>query len=227
MAEEAVRLAKLTWTNPENGMVEEHVLMEGATATIGRSSTNDIYIPDRHISRQHAVVTYRDGIFMVNDLNSANGTFVNDTQITEAFPLFAGDVIRLYSLTMSFASASEEDSVNAEKSGHLITSTIFTGQGQLVITSGPQEGQSIPLLLKEITIGRATSNATWEIGLQDPSVSRPHARMERVKDGWILHDLDSSNGTMINDVPVKGEGRPLQDGDTITFGATMVLYLAR
>lgn len=227
-SKEPSKLAKLSWKHPETGILNEHVLVEGATATIGRSANNDICIPDRHVSRQHAVITYRDGIFMVSDLGSANGTFVNDQQISEPFPLFAGDVIRLFMPTVTFASATEEESRNAAAMGTLITSTFHTGKAQLVITSGPQEGQTIPLLLQEVTIGRATSNATWEIGLQDPSVSRPHARMERKEKDWMLYDLGSSNGTYINEVQVTGdEGKKLTDGDAITFGTTMVLFLAR
>lgn len=228
VTKEPLKLAKLSWNDPETGELQEHVLMEGATATIGRSANNDICVPDRHVSRQHAVITYRDGIFMINDLESANGTFVNDQQIHEAFPLFSGDVIRLFVPTLTFASATEEESESAAKRGTLITSTFLSGKGQLVITSGPQEGQTIPLLLKEVTIGRATNTATWEIGLQDPSVSRPHARMTREDRDWVLYDLNSSNGTFVNDQQITGEkGYALRDGDAITFGATMVLFLAR
>lgn len=220
-------LAKLTWVDPTNNITQEHVLTEGATATIGRSSTNDICIPEQHVSRQHAVIKYRDGIFMISDLGSANGTFVNDQQITEPFPLASGDVIRLFVPTLVFSAAvTEDDEKRARESGHLITATVNTGQGQFIITNGPQEGHTIPLLLKEITIGRATSNATWEIGLQDQSVSRPHARLERKDDVWVLYDLGSSNGTFINNVQVTEVGRALQDGDVVTFGGTMILYRA-
>jgi len=224
---EPLKLAKVTWNNPRDGSIQEHVLVEGATATIGRSTSNDICVPDRHVSRQHAVITYRDGIFMINDLNSANGTFVNDAPISEPFPLFSGDVIRLFEPILNFSAATEEEGRMAEDSGHLITSAYHTGLGQLIITSGPQEGQTIPLLLKTVTIGRATTNATWEIGLQDPSVSRPHARMEYTDEHWVVYDLDSSNGTRVNDTPINGTGKALADGDALSFGATMMLYLAR
>lgn len=224
---EPLHLAKISWADPATGIVQEHVLVEGATATIGRSSTNDICIPEQHVSRQHAVINYRDGIFMIHDLGSANGTFVNDEPIKDAYPLFSGDKIRLYVPVLEFsATVSEEDQRRAEEKGTLITASINTGHGQLLITTGPQEGHAIPLLLKEVTVGRATSNATWEIGLQDPSVSRPHARMRLVEGAWVLYDLGSSNGTMINSSPVTEKGRALNDGDIITFGSTMVLYRA-
>lgn len=223
--QEPQKLAKISWADPVTGDIQEHVLMEGATASIGRSANNDICVPERHVSRQHAVIVYRDGVFMINDLNSANGTFVNDEVVKEAFPLFSGDQIRLYVPVLVFsATVTDEEADRARESGTLITSTIGSLQGRLVITNGPQEGNVIPLLLDEVSIGRATSNATWEIGLQDPSVSRPHARMERKKDGWKVYDLGSSNGTYINDKPVTESGHMLRDGDIISFGSTTVLF---
>lgn len=220
-------LAKITWKHPQTGAVQEFVLTEGATATIGRLATNDICIPEQHVSRQHAVINYRDGIFMLTDLSSANGTFVNDQQLTEPFPLAHGDVIRLYVPVLHFSAVvTGEDQRKAEEQGTLITASVSTGKGKLIITTGPQEGHTIPLILNKVTVGRATSKAAWEVGLQDPSVSRPHARLELTDTTWVVYDLDSANGTLVNGTPVNEKGRPLRDGDILTFGATLVLFRA-
>ncbi|MEQ8673972.1 MAG: FHA domain-containing protein [Aggregatilineales bacterium] len=220
-------LAKVTWADPTSGVIQEHILAEGATATIGRSSSNDICIPEHHVSRQHAVINYRDGIFMITDLGSANGTFINDEKIDEPFPLFSGDQIRLFVPLLSFSAAvSDEDRQRAQESGTLITKSIHTGKGKLIITSGQQEGQVIPLIIEEVSIGRATSNATWEIGLQDASVSRPHAKLVRNDDTWMVHDMGSSNGTRVNNTLITEQGRALRDGDIITIGTTLILYRA-
>ena len=203
------------------------MLVEGATATIGRASGNDIFIPDKHVSRQHAVITYRDGVFLISDLGSVNGTFVNEKRIDEAFPLFSGDQIRLYVPVLEFSAADDEEVRQARQTGNLSTAPLSHGSGQLIITTGSQEGQVIPLLLNTVTVGRAITNATWEIGLQDPSVSRPHARMERQDGKWVLIDLGSANGTRVNTERLpEGEQRILKDGDIIAFGATMVLFRA-
>ncbi len=220
-------LAKITWQHPETGVVQGYVLMEGATVTIGRASNNDIQVPEQHVSRQHAVINYRDGIFMINDLNSANGTFVNDQQLTEPFPLADGDRIRLYVPVLVFSAAvSLEEAKRAEETGTFITALRGTGNARLIITTGPQEGEVIPLALDEVTVGRATTNYTWEIGLQDPSVSRPHAKLVRDDQRWVLHDLGSSNGTLINNETLGEYPRVLADGDVIAFGATLVLFRA-
>lgn len=222
---EPLSLAKITWQDPRNGEVKEFVLKEGATAMIGRMETNDICIPEQHVSRQHAVINYREGIFIITDLGSANGTFVNDRQLTEPFPLASGDEIRLYVPTLNFSAAvTAEDEQKALTHGTMITATTSTGKGRIIITTGPQEGTSVPLLVKRITIGRATSKANWEIALQDPSVSRPHARMELQEGTWVVYDLGSANGTTVNGVAVNDKGRALQDGDIIAFGATQAVF---
>jgi pSer/pThr/pTyr-binding forkhead associated (FHA) protein len=225
--EQLTGLAKIIWEDPQTGDKQEFVLTENATATIGRAPDCDICIPEQHVSRRHAVISYRDGLFMINDLNSANGTFVNDEQITEPFPLASDDIIRLYVPVLVFsAMVSEEDQERAERDGRLILAAQNTGKGKLIITNGPQEGHTIPLLLKKVTVGRATSSATWEIGLQDPSVSRPHARLELIDNIWTVFDLQSSNGTFVNGEQITDKGQALRDGDTVGFGGTLALFRA-
>ncbi len=223
--EHPVILARIVWQDPNTGRSHEFVLTEGATASIGRLETNDICIKEQHVSRQHAVINYRDGVFLITDLGSANGVYVNGMRITEPFPLVAGDEVRLYVPVLYFSAIIDEgEQREAVRRGTLITATTSTGKGKLVITNGPQEGHSIPLLLNAVTVGRATSKADWEICLQDPSVSRPHARLELVKNTWVIYDLGSANGTLVNNTPVTEKGRALRDGDVITFGQTVALF---
>ncbi len=218
-------LAKITWQHPETGEVQEFVLTEGATVSIGRSANNDISIPEQHVSRQHAVINYRDGVFLINDFNSANGTFVNDQRVTEPFPLISGDEIRLYVPKLLFSAAvTTADTERAIELGKLITATVSSGGGKVIITNGPQEGEVIQLNRNEVTVGRATTNYTWEIGLQDASVSRPHAKFVRMETRWVIYDLGSSNGTMVNNTVITEKGRVLADGDVLSMGNTLILF---
>ena len=220
-----ISLAKITWSDPKTEETQEFVLTEGSTASIGRMENNDICIPEQHVSRQHAVINYRDGIFMITDLGSANGTFVNDRQLDSPFPLASGDEIRLYVPMLRFsATVTPEDERLAQEHGTFITPTNGSGKGKLIITTGPQEGQTIPMLVKKITVGRATSKASWEVALQDPAVSRPHAQLELIENVWMIRDMGSANGTLVNGSPVSEKGRHLRDGDLIAFGATLVLF---
>ncbi|MFC1848769.1 DUF4388 domain-containing protein [candidate division CSSED10-310 bacterium] len=64
------------------------------TATVGREKYNDIILNNLLVSRQHALVTWENGEFIVKDLKSQNGTFVNDKRI-EKEVLQQGDVIKI------------------------------------------------------------------------------------------------------------------------------------
>lgn len=217
-------LAKLRWQDPVTGDTREYVLTEGAIITLGRSSNNNIRIAEQHISRQHAIINYRDGVFVLTDLDSSNGTFVNGNRLSEPYPLFAGDKIRLFVSELQFLAADTADLHDAEETGQIFVPSDDKGQGTLIVMNGPQKGQIIPLLLDVITVGRATSNGTWEIALQDPSVSRPHASFERIGQYWHIRDLGSSNGTMVNQQRVTNAVKKLGDGDTVTLGASILLF---
>ncbi|MFN8563876.1 MAG: FHA domain-containing protein [Anaerolineae bacterium] len=223
---DAVPLAKIIWDDPQTGESHELVLNEGASASIGRLETNEICIKEQHVSRQHAIIEYRDGMFVITDNASANGVFINDQRLTGAYPLIAGDVIRLYVPTLSFAAlVTDEEQRHATEAGVPLASPADAANGRLVITGGPEQGNTISLLLDSLTVGRATSSADWEICLKDPAVSRPHARLERLDGNWVLYDLGSANGTAVNGTPVVNEaGRVLHDGDVITLGGTTAVF---
>ncbi|AFY64586.1 FHA domain-containing protein [Geitlerinema sp. PCC 7407] len=70
---------------------------------LGRDRHAAISIPDKRLSRRHAVVQYRPGEgFSVVDLSSTNGTFVNGEQIQQRRLLQDGDRVRLGSLSFAF-----------------------------------------------------------------------------------------------------------------------------
>jgi pSer/pThr/pTyr-binding forkhead associated (FHA) protein len=218
-------LAKITWEDPTNQEKREFVLAEGATATIGRSSGNDIAIPERHVSRQHAVISWRDGVFTIADLGSANGTFVNDRRLTDAFPLAHGDVIRLYVPVLGFSAiVSPEEEAQARRTGTWIGVPSSEGLPRLIATAGAQEGTEFPMYQEMMTVGRTTADTAWDIALQDRAVSRPHCRFSKRGDNWFVMDLGSANGTMLNGTPVTADSRQMKDGDVLVVGETTLLF---
>ena len=127
-------------------------------------------------------------------------------------------------LNFSASIEEEENQKTAEQDAAVSGDDGMTG-ARLIITNGPQQGSSVALLLQSVTIGRATSKADWEICIQDQSISRPHARLELIDDNWVLYDLGSANGTLLNGSPVLNEkGRVIHDGDLITMGATILQF---
>jgi hypothetical protein len=61
--------------------------------SIGRESDNDIIIKDSEISRNHARISRNGGVYVLEDLGSTNGTFVNQQRLTAPRTLVAGDEI--------------------------------------------------------------------------------------------------------------------------------------
>ena len=55
-----------------------------AEITIGRNPGNDIHIDNLGVSKQHAKIIKQDGNYVIEDLNSTNGTFINEKRVARA-----------------------------------------------------------------------------------------------------------------------------------------------
>ena len=77
-------------------------MTEGAKISIGRDVGNDVVLNDRKISKEHATVIWENGEFSVIDLDSTNGTFVNEGRITGQVPLGNGDQISIGKFTLKY-----------------------------------------------------------------------------------------------------------------------------
>jgi pSer/pThr/pTyr-binding forkhead associated (FHA) protein len=62
---------------------------------MGRGEENDIVVPHASISRSHARLLRRDGSYELTDLNSTNGTWVNNQPVHGSVPVRSGAEIRL------------------------------------------------------------------------------------------------------------------------------------
>ena len=72
-----------------------------AVTNIGRRSDNHLIVDDPRISRYHAQVRYVRGRFIIFDLNSTGGTYVNGQRVNQSV-LYSGDVISLSGLPIIF-----------------------------------------------------------------------------------------------------------------------------
>ena len=71
------------------------------------------------------------------------------------------------------------------------------------------------------TVGRALDN---DLVLDDPSVSRRHARIVRGRDGFTIEDLDSFNGTTVAGRKLHGDRAPLPDSGTVCIGDVALVF---
>ncbi len=93
---------------------------------------------------------------------------------------------------------------------------------KLVAVEGPARGAVFALDKAEVCIGRSSAN---EIAIADLSLSRRHSMIRREHGDYTLRDLDSNNGTFVNDIPVSE--RALVHGDRIGMGDSVLLFLIR
>jgi len=85
---------------------------EAQSWTLGRSSQNDVAIPDASLSRHHARISLKDGIPYLEDLGSLNGTSINGERITMPHPLRDEDEIQLGQVSMSLGSSTRGPKVH-------------------------------------------------------------------------------------------------------------------
>ena len=77
----------------EKGGAERRERYEQNEITIGRVKGNDVLLPKGNVSKRHARLIVRDGRYIVTDLKSTNGTYVNHRRITHATLVREGDRI--------------------------------------------------------------------------------------------------------------------------------------
>ena len=83
------------------------------------------------------------------------------------------------------------------------------------------DGRRVPLGEQSLVIGR---NADCGIVVADARASRQHAEIRAQGNGFVVHDLDSMNGTLVNGTAIREH--PLTDGDEVRLGNTVLRFEA-
>ncbi|MDP8224364.1 MAG: sigma 54-interacting transcriptional regulator [Candidatus Lernaella stagnicola] len=100
--------------------------------------------------------------------------------------------------------------------------TLTTIESRLLVTGGPDAPRSVELGERALVIG---SHGGCDVVLTDEFVSGRHARLSLGTDGWIVHDLESRNGVLVEDVKVTEA--PVPPGTSIRLGeSTLVIEAA-
>jgi pSer/pThr/pTyr-binding forkhead associated (FHA) protein len=177
---------------------------------------------DPEISRRHALVSRAaDGQLTIEDLGSANGTFVNDERIDAPRVLHLGDVVRMGKTVLRVADrpgAAPTVVTEPEGAAAAAPAGIPAEVGEVfVVTAGPAQGSRLTpgdslLLGREVSGAGSLSD--------DVQLSRRHARIARDERGELgIEDLGSANGTFVNGERVHGR-RTLRVGDSVRVGLT-------
>jgi diguanylate cyclase (GGDEF)-like protein len=118
-------------------------------------------------------------------------------------------------------SVEEEDGSRTDQTGMICQPGSVRGAGRprLTVLVGMSAGMIIPLENRSrFVVGRARG---VDVRLVDPGVSRQHARVRRVDAGFVVEDLSSTNGTLLNGTAVTQA--KLSPGDRIQIGPNAVI----
>lgn len=121
---------------------EIFLLKDSVSFSIGRSKENQLQIPDIDVSRRHCAVTAEDGKFLLKDLKSRHGTYVNGAAITET-GLKHGDSIRLGNSLILFLTE-DETAVFLNQDFQFDNGTLATRSEILFEIDGEEELQKMP-----------------------------------------------------------------------------------
>jgi pSer/pThr/pTyr-binding forkhead associated (FHA) protein len=208
---------------------EQEYLLQKSTITVGRSTTSDITVADAKVSRAHARLDCKDAGCTLVDLGSANGVLVNGKRV-ERTVLSPGDLIALGDSTLRFEvetptstaeliaidSTAELDATLAEATVRMTLTD--TALPRLAVHTATRTWDVL-LDQETLAIGRHSRS---DLRLNFASASRHHARIERVRGGFRIRDLGSTNGTWLGDQRI--EERLLRDGDTIRIGDARLVF---
>ena len=142
------------------------VTIEQFPFRIGRAETADLRVESVEVSREHAEIVERNGMWLVRDLNSTNGTQVNGKVITEAL-LSDGDIVRVAQTELTFIASS------ASQFQRMVTQPISVKKEAKSTNSLPPEvaatrmlteatlWQAIPARLYGVTSLRTGTTEAW------------------------------------------------------------------
>ncbi|MBK6684370.1 MAG: FHA domain-containing protein [Deltaproteobacteria bacterium] len=221
-------------------------VLNPTVTTIGRAQDNDIVINNLALSRRHAEVHLRRGRFEVEDKGSQNGVFVNNGRIEGPMALKNADTITLgtYQFVFSDDEGRDPDIKGARSQRRASTqleedeapappppasrAPVEADDGPvplLVLKYNDMELQRFPLQLgpgDECVVGRGKDCG---IQIAERRLSRRHCAIQLGKDGFIVRDLGSQNGTYVNRRRIPGT-YALRDGDILNFAEYSVHFLA-
>ena len=201
---------------------------------IGRDSSADLTLPSPGVSRRHARLIREGNGYILEDLGSSNGTYLNGQRLIERRSLKSGDQIQLgqaVTITYETPVAIPQDG-NATVIGSVAPAmpagdlqTVFgegpklpveTAPPQLLVTVAGGSPQTHILTRPTLTIGRVEEN---DIVISSQIVSRQHARLEQINGGYKLVVVpDAKNPVLFEGRPLEGS-RVLHHGDTLRIGS--------
>jgi pSer/pThr/pTyr-binding forkhead associated (FHA) protein len=261
---------------PDLPPLVETQLSQTKVVTVGRQPGIYLLIDHASVSRRHAEISYANGQYILRDLGSTNGTYINGVRLeAESVSILKqNDEIRFgkvakFSFQVRTIGVKDESTLQRKvqrpdatalhemKTGFYdprvatqappsaLGQPVFNAAGSLLLpgatsalpaaevaklTETPTlivvargQPRAFPLKIgKRVMLGR---DKQADIVLAEVLVSREHAEVVHGPDGFYIHDLGSSNGTLVNQVKIDNPYL-LTHGDRIAIGNAMIFFMA-
>lgn len=170
---------------------QEPALIVEKLYSIGSAKDNNMVLSEPSIDPVHARLINTDGYFTLKDNTSSSGCFVNGQRITQKL-LQPGDIIRLGQVEFEVLPINQSDrDRQANQCWQLVADGSWLAGQCFEITPD-----------KPYVIGRATG---CDITIAGTHLSRRHAEVSVVGSSLRIRDLNSANGTFLNEKLIKDE----------------------
>ncbi|NUP04544.1 MAG: FHA domain-containing protein [Polyangiaceae bacterium] len=188
---------------------------------VGRDESNEIRLTERNISRKHATIRKNSDGWVLRDLESYNGTYVNGLRVAGEQHVNHGDIVQLGDYRLEFV---DEARLMPAVQQHAATPQALPPHhrpDRLVVVVGPQPGQEFYLDREHFSMGRSEDA---DISVNHSSVSRFHAELFAVGNGrYEIIDKGSANGIRINGQEVRRGF--IEAGDALELGDVRLRFV--
>lgn len=193
---------------------------------VGRDEANEIRLTERNISRKHATLKRNAQGWIVRDLESYNGTYINGLRVAGEQHVSHGDILQLGDYRLEFVDEARLAPTVPEQAATAASAAPqplppHHRPDRLVVVVGPQPGQEFYLDREHFTMGRSEEA---EISVNHSSVSRIHAELFAVGNGrYEIIDKGSANGIRINGQEVRRGF--IEAGDALELGDVRLRFV--
>ncbi|MCZ6711138.1 MAG: FHA domain-containing protein [Gammaproteobacteria bacterium] len=229
------------------GEGERNVHRVVAEMVIGRGEDSDLLLLDDHVSRSHARLLRDCEVVWLQDLDSANGTFVNGERLAGGCRLYHGDYLAFDTVQFQLVGKGtdltpvrhdeppEKPALIKDDPGDRDTTEIAVvsdgddvvgvlappgERGAFLLGAGePVSGVTFRTGMGRTTVGR---DEDCDIVIRDSTVSSRHAEIIVRPEGCTITNLMATNGTRVNGQEV--QSAQLNDGDVVRLGRVRLVF---
>lgn len=225
--------------------VQNEILLEKEIVTIGRNPSNDICIDNLAVSGFHAKIIKEGDQFIIEDLKSTNGTFVNKRKITKV-PLHDNDAIVVGKHTLLFLmpETADDDKTMEMKRPRLDKTMVLDTKahkemlravrderpyeekgmiGGFTVIDGPTDKTEYELTDRLTTIGKIQTAGIRLKGVFAPKIA---AYVNRTSEGYFMSPSSSGKKPILNGKTLTGKSE-IKDGDILEVGKVRLQFFLK